>query len=68
MHFTSPVSTTKETESGTGATAPLQDSNIVHFTFYINAPQTLHRKKPSAKLVGISIARDSSRKRRGEGG
>jgi hypothetical protein len=24
-------------------------SNIIHFTFYINAPQMLHRKKPSAK-------------------
>jgi len=43
-------------------------SNIVHFTFYINAPQMLHCKKPSAKLVGISIAKDSSHKRRGEGG
>ena len=40
-------------------------SKIVHFTFYINAPQQ-EAFRPVTVLVGISISRDSSRKRRGE--
>jgi hypothetical protein len=42
-------------------------SKIVHFTFYINAPQQEAFCQVTV-LISISIAKDSSHKRRGEGG